>query len=153
MPRRPRPTRSPPVTSFTLVWIKMQIRKSVSLTEIVTSFTLVWIKMAISTSFRNGDFVTSFTLVWIKIEISLLFQNLLLSRASRSCGLKYRYFLAVGKLAHVTSFTLVWIKIMYLSISFFICFVTSFTLVWIKIGQYISCGSGGHCHELHARVD
>ena len=34
----------------------------------VTSFTLVWIKIAIASEFGLQDYVTSFTLVWIKIQ-------------------------------------------------------------------------------------
>ena len=36
----------------------------------VTSFTLVWIKILHSRRTQQSDYVTSFTLVWIKIIIS-----------------------------------------------------------------------------------
>ena len=55
------------VTSFTLVWIKIEQKDGIFCLKCVTSFTLVWIKMP-----KNGILivlppVTSFTLVWIKM--------------------------------------------------------------------------------------
>ena len=75
--------------------------------------------------------VTSFTLVWIKITCLMNYVRVPASRASRSCGLKFAHAaLLVGGGD-----------------------VTSFTLVWIKIHGSERNSAGGHCHELHARVD
>ena len=55
------------VTSFTLVWIKMQLVPIPVIYGRVTSFTLVWIKMPVRLLSMPRNAVTSFTLVWIKI--------------------------------------------------------------------------------------
>ena len=100
--------------------------------------------------------VTSFTLVWIKMFLGvLLCRRARLSRASRSCGLKFPIRPPQNSCVSVTSFTLVWIKIQQnqrlrerrKSRASRSCglklwpvrgraggwAVTSFTLVWIKI--------------------
>ena len=54
----------------------------------VTSFTLVWIKIERSPAMPPLCIVTSFTLVWIKIYAQAITNGFMRSRASRSCGLK-----------------------------------------------------------------
>ena len=56
-----------------------------------------------------------------------------LSRASRSCGLKFVMAGVDLNTVRVTSFTLVWIKIGEPTDGTADGYVTSFTLVWIKI--------------------
>ena len=54
----------------------------------VTSFTLVWIKIISLGAFAPAAFVTSFTLVWIKIMRNADGTFGALVTSSRSCGLK-----------------------------------------------------------------
>ena len=49
------------------MWIKIFQLTSTLPEPLVTSFTLVWIKIDISAPDANHALVTSFTLVWIKI--------------------------------------------------------------------------------------
>ena len=56
------------VTSFTLVWIKINKSFFVAGGIPVTSFTLVWIKILKIHTILKRLLVTSFTLVWIKIR-------------------------------------------------------------------------------------
>ena len=119
----------------------------------VTSFTLVWIKIRVRHAVNKGMSVTSFTLVWIKIFTISLLPCLLMSRASRSCGLKYFYVISFVGSGNVTSFTLVWIKIEVPFAVKALLDVTSFTLVWIKISSPPTAPPPLSRHELHARVD
>ena len=64
--------------------------------------------------------------------------SLVPSRASRSCGLKCYGTCTICNRYCVTSFTLVWIKIVNPSSMRLISPVTSFTLVWIKIYNHCS---------------
>ena len=144
------------VTSFTLVWIKINAKALALYSTYVTSFTLVWIKMLASDSLSEGLYVTSFTLVWIKILWPGLVFMFIKSRASRSCGLKWnsqmcscctdksrasrscglKYFLFSATRAALTASRASRSCGLKCTILLrLVCFpcVTSFTLVWIKI--------------------